>query len=263
MSTSLKCHGQVPGFSFDLEKPQIIELPNKINQISGLAYWASDTAVLAIDDDHGNLYKIPLQKDPNIQQWKFSKDYDYEDVVLVDNIVYVLRSNGQIVYFPFSFPITETNTAEAPVKGSNEFESVHKNPLSDELILLCKDCKADKKEESSAYSFDLETKKFKQKPVYVVKKNEIEKKYGGKIKKFKPSATNINPVTGETYMLSSINHLLVVADAQMRIKTVGWLDPELFPQPEGLCFTPSGDMLISNEATEKQKANILIFRLKK
>jgi hypothetical protein len=56
--------------------------------------------------------------------------------------------------------------------------------------------------------------------------------------------------------------MLVVADKNFTIKEVRRLDSSIFKQPEGLDFTPSGDMLISNEAGGSGNANILLFRQK-
>jgi len=42
------------------------------------------------------------------------------------------------------------------------------------------------------------------------------------------------------------------------------LNPAIFTQPEGISFTPSGDLIISNEAGDKYNTGtLLIFKLKK
>jgi hypothetical protein len=42
------------------------------------------------------------------------------------------------------------------------------------------------------------------------------------------------------------------------------LAPKLFTQPEGITFTPWGDLIISDEAGDKYgKGNLLIFKPKK
>jgi hypothetical protein len=37
----------------------------------------------------------------------------------------------------------------------------------------------------------------------------------------------------------------------------------LFKQPEGITFTPKGDMIISNEAADRGVAEILLFKYNK
>ncbi len=55
----------------------------------------------------------------------------------------------------------------------------------------------------------------------------------------------------------------MIADNKGNVKEVYELDPVIYKQPEGITFTPWGDLLISNEAAESGNANILIFKSKK
>jgi DNA-binding beta-propeller fold protein YncE len=91
----------------------------------------------------------------------------------------------------------------------------------------------------------------------------VMKKLGLPKMKLKPSAAAINPVTNELYILASVNNLLVVTDRQGKFKEVYVLDPGIYKQPEGITFTPAGDMIISNESHETGLANILILKNKK
>ncbi|MDQ3844123.1 MAG: SdiA-regulated family protein, partial [Bacteroidota bacterium] len=58
----------------------------------------------------------------------------------------------------------------------------------------------------------------------------------------------------------SVNNLLIRAEEDGAVKEVYPLDPKLFKQPEGIAFTPNGDMIISNEAHNEGPANLLVFR---
>jgi hypothetical protein len=243
---------------YDLSKPEIIKVAKEVNQISGIAYYENDNAVFAIDDDHGNLYKISLEKDPKVEKWEFGKDNDYEDLALVKDSFYILSSYGKIVSFPFSFPITSIKETDLDLSGKNEFEILYFDKAANRLIMMCKDC-ADDKGENSAYAFDLKTNAFILNPVLHLKKKDIEEKLAKQISKFKPSGASMNPLTGEVFIISSVNKLLVITDANMQVKEVYELDPALFKQPEGICFTPKGDLLISNESAKEGKADILRF----
>jgi hypothetical protein len=92
----------------------------------------------------------------------------------------------------------------------------------------------------------------------------IAKAIGEEKIKFKPSAAAINPITKDVWIVSSTNQLLVVTDNYGKVKSVYTLNPIIFRQPEGITFTPWGDLLISNEAGDKYgTSNILIFKPKK
>ena len=76
---------------------------------------------------------------------------------------------------------------------------------------------------------------------------------------FRPSAIAIHPLTDEIYITSSVGKLLVVLDREGLISDVHALNPALFRQPEGICFSPEGDLYISNEGKEG-KGYILKFK---
>ena len=91
----------------------------------------------------------------------------------------------------------------------------------------------------------------------------IAEKLGIDSLNLRASAAALNPVTKDLYILASENKLLVVLDRKGNFKDVYRLDPGLFKQPEGLTFTPFGDMLISNESGKEGSANILIYKYQK
>jgi uncharacterized protein YjiK len=81
--------------------------------------------------------------------------------------------------------------------------------------------------------------------------------------KFKPSAAAINPVTDELFIISSVNKLLVIADRKGNPKQTYPINAGLFKQPEGITFTPEGDLIISNESADRGVANLLFFKYNK
>ena len=78
--------------------------------------------------------------------------------------------------------------------------------------------------------------------------------------KFKPSAAAIHPLTGQLFILSSVNKVLVIADKNGVPEKVYNINSGLYKQPEGLAFTPEGHLLISNESGDTGAADILIFK---
>ena len=62
-----------------------------------------------------------------------------------------------------------------------------------------------------------------------------------------PSAIAVHPKTNEVYILSAIDHSLVVFNQFGFITNYSELDAGLFPNPTGLTFAQNGDLLISNE----------------
>ena len=236
-----------------------VKLPLELDEISGVAFYPVDSSIFAINDEKGWLYKI--KRNTQIKRWKFSSGADFEDVVLLDSIFYVLQSNGNILRLTFS----EQNTVQVEQfyfdrtgKSENEFEILYYDPGKKKMILICKDCESDKKKSLTTFSFDPYSGQYSDQS-FQVDVTKIAAAIGEEKIRFKPSAASINPKTGDLFIISAINKLLVIADTDGHFKQVYKIDPGIFKQPEGLSFTPNGDLIISNEAADVGVADILFF----
>lgn len=247
---------------YDFNNPIKVTMPSGLNEISGISYYAKDSSVFAEIDEDGILFKIALNGSNKMQQWRYDKKHDFEDIVMHDSSFYILQSNGDIetvkykgdslVHVKCKFPDAD--------KKSNEFETLYyDNDLG--LIMLCKNCEEDKKKVVTAFVCKPDSSVYN--VTYQMDIKKIAKKTGDDKIHFKPSAAAINPVTNDLYILASVNKLLVVADRSGKVKDVYTLDPTTFNQPEGITFTPWGEMLISNEKGDEDAATILIFKPKK
>lgn len=247
---------------YDFSKPWMRKLPVELDEISGIVYYPKDSSVFAINDEFGWLYKIHLVGLQEISKWKFSGGADFEDLVMIDTIFYALQSNGTIITFTFGGGNNVLRDETVFPEKGNEFEILYYDSVFHKLSLICKDCDADKKKSLTKYFFDPASRRFEDTTRSIdVKKVAIM--MGEKNLKFKPSAAAIHPITGELFIISAVNDLLVIADQQGNLKISFKIDGKLFKQPEGIAFTPAGDLLISNEAADKGAANILFFKYHK
>ncbi|MDB5200051.1 MAG: hypothetical protein JWO92_2014 [Chitinophagaceae bacterium] len=248
---------------YDLNHPVEFTLPEGLSEISGISYYPKDSSVFAIIDEDGLLFKIYLNGSGTIKQWRFDKKHDFEDVVMHDSTFYVLISNGDIETLKFVGDSIFANKSklEDASKKTNEFETLYYDDALG-LVMMCKDCEDDKKKIVTAWGYSPDSMAYNP-SLFSIDVKQIAEKTGDKKLHFKPSAAAINPVTNDLYILASVNKLLVVADRKGNVKEVYPLDPVIYKQPEGITFTPSGNLLISNEAAESGNANILIFKPKK
>lgn len=262
----VSCNSQVsysspPGY--DLEHPVKVFLKSDLSEISGIIYYPKDTSVFSISDATGSLYKIFPDRSGLIQKWKFGTNHDYEDLQKVDSTFYILSSKGDIVTVKFNInsPM-QVNNYQINDKEKNEFETLYFDSALNKLVLICKDCKEDKKSSVSTRAFDIATNTYTDGP-YKIDVKKIDKLINLKEAKFKPSAAATNPLTHELYILSSVNKLLVIADKNGNVKTLYQLRPSIYKQPEGMAFTPAGDLLISNESGKQGDADISVIKHKK
>lgn len=249
---------------YDFANPKVLDLPGELDEISGIAYYAADTSVFAEIDEAGTLFKIPLKNPQDFKKWTFDKKRDFEDMVLIDSTFYILVSNGDVVTINFvgdSLQTFKSDFSDAK-KNKMEFETLYLSQDKSKLIMICKSCEVDKKKTLSSFS-------------YVYNKDSVGAYTFDSImdvspvldkmkdaKHLKPSGGAINPVTGDLYLLSAIQHLIMIFDENGKFKKMYDLDPAIYKQPEGICFTPEGDLIISNEFAETGLANLLLMKNK-
>lgn len=246
---------------YDLNHPYKIKLAPELNEISGIFFYPKDTSVFAISDASGFLYKIFPGKNGLMQKWKFGRNHDFEDLQFHNGIFYILSSTGDITSIKFiNADSLQTDEYKFPL-GKAEFETLYFDTTINKLVLVCKECKEDKKKEVSTISFDINSGSYSAGP-YKIDAGKIARVLQNEKIKFKPSAAAFNPLTGDLYILSSVNKSIVIADRNGNVIDAYKLNPALYKQPEGIAFMPNGDLLISNESANAGPALIFIIKLK-
>jgi uncharacterized protein YjiK len=246
---------------YEISRPHLIQLPGALDEISGLAFYPKDSSLFAIVDEDALLYKFQPKSPKTLHFWPFGKKRDMEDIVLMDSTFYVLVSNGDVITIRFSGDSLSTEKSDFSPESKKvyEFESLYIHD-SGHLTLMCKDCDSDSSSGVSTFLYDINTKQYSASVTFNT--SQIPNTKGKKKFHLKPSAAAINPVTGEVYILSAINNMLVIASPNGTIKEVYPLDPDYYKQPEGIAFTTNGDMFISNEFAEMGTPTLLFMKNK-
>lgn len=250
---------------YDLNRPQQFVMPESLFEISGVAFHTRIPEVIyAEQDEEGKVFSYNLQT-KDVHSVKFGKGGDYEDLAIGGEQVYVLRSDGRIVGFSFS----DLRSGEIrdvkewkEVLPKAEYEGMFFDPGSKLLYVLCKDCPSEfRKGEAGGYMLKVSGENVTRAGRFAVS-GIFPKEGKEKNRKMKPSAIAKNPLTGKWFILSSVNRLLVVANKKWQVEHAYPLNPDVFRQPEGIAFDPSGNLYISNEGSQTHAANILKFSLK-
>ncbi|WP_231426129.1 SdiA-regulated domain-containing protein [Pedobacter sp. Leaf250] len=251
---------------YDLANPVKYNMPQNLFEISGIVFHKGDPSrVFAIQDEDGDLFYLGLS-DKQSKFTKFGGKGDYEDLAIINNYIIVLKSNGEL----HTFPISEINKPEAAnvIKTKDlvpkaEYEGLAADEKTGTVYVLTKEVKKGKKDETEIFAFKFDGGKFTPNGTFTLSSKEIAGLSGESKLKFRPSALAKNPSTGEWYVLSSMNKLLVVTDASFKIKAIYPLKGSFFNQPEGIAFDRDNNLYISNEGGTLSAGNILMFKLKK
>lgn len=233
-----------PSAPYDFETPALIHyLVEDLAEISGLTVL-DEHHLGAIQDEDGDLFVIAWQTGEVRAVTAFGKSGDYEGVERVDDRVFVLRSNGTLFEVAgWDGEGMEAEQHKTFLKSRNDTEGLALDDQARRLLIVCKEDPGGGLDGVRAvYAFDLETQELLENPVFTVPLDAFENG-----KDFKPSALAVHPLTGELYMLSSVQKVVVVLGQDGTLRA-NWPLPEaLFPQPEGLAFYPNGDLFIASE----------------
>ena len=257
------------------------KLPDKLNEISGLTCYKKNELAM-IQDERGNIYFFNTITGNVHDKIDFSGDGDYEGVEVVDGDFWVLRSDGDLYRVKMDKgKSTKTKKYETELSVKNDTEGLGYDKKNDRLLIACKgrpyidDKKG--KEKKAIYAFRLDDKELKKKPVIKIDLDELKELRNYNIfarlgidflsyfypskgdVTFQPSGIAIHPHTNHIYILASVGKMLIVCDEEGEFLAAVSLNPNVFIQPEGICFDQEGNLYIANEG---QELNATIFKFK-
>jgi hypothetical protein len=246
-------------------------LPKELKEISANVF-VDDVRMACVQDNDGIIYIYNLQTENIDEQIQFAGKGDFEGLALVRNTYYVLRSDGVLYEVqPQKGKAPLVKTYELPLKAENETESVCFDNDNNRLLVAVKTKDLHETDKKGIYSFDLKTKQMSTNAVvYIESKVSVDdndegngKGKGKKKKKekgeIKPSEIAVQLITRDFYILDGPSARLFVTDAKGNIKSKFELDRNTLPQPEGICFSKSGDIYISSEADKNNHGMIVKF----
>ncbi len=250
---------------YDLNKPEKFNLPESLFEVSGITFdkGRNDT-IYAIQDEDGKLFRLAWDV-PKQLHTKFAKKGDYEDLAIVRDRAYVLKSNGTIFTFPMSEVYYEEPQGISEMKGllpKGEYEGMYGDETTGELFVICKNCAGDNSKNSvSGYVLKAGPDSvITQTGGFAINVDQIKAITGKVARGFRPSGIAKNPVTREWYIISAVNQMVVVVDQQWNVKDAHHLNGNMFIQPEGVAFDKAGNLYISNEGDDLFSGNVLKFR---
>lgn len=235
------------------------DMPDYLKEISGLAYMDADRFA-CVQDEAGTIFVYNTATSSVEKEISFATRGDYEGLAVVDQSVWVVRSDGHLfevrninsqrpVIYDYSTPLTAKQNVEGLCYDKN----------NNRLLLAIKDEEPGNVNYKGVYSFDLAKKEMAEAPVFKLDlTDKLLTDDAGKKKKavVNPSDIAINPVTGNIYITDGTKSKLLITDPKGNIKSYYQLNSSEFVQPEGIAFKPDGELFISNEGN-KQAGNIM------
>ena len=253
---------------FDLKHPsQTWKLPEQLKEISGIVKLGGDS-LLAIEDLHASLYFLKLQN-PNasiIATLPFAanqKDkFDIEDVTIIGDTIYALWSHASVFKIWNWRSKIQSKEFSTFLDKKNNTEGLAYDPVSGDLLIACKKESGDEDEKKSTravYEFDVKTGELKPEPFLLIEKKDFKKFIADKVEFF-PSGIAVHPFSHDIYIISTKGNKCIACYSHSgQLKSFEYLDKDLLPQPEGICFDASANLYISTEGKHGEAAAIYEF----
>lgn len=241
-------------FSFDFDNPEVVKLPEKLKEISGLAGWKEDGQLLAVQDEDGLFFIVDANTGDITDAFKFGKDRDYEGITHDGNTIYVLERDGDLHLLEYEAGTKEyeARKLETDFSYRNDTEGVAYDAKTNSLLIVPKENELSKdlgKYQRGVYRYHIETGVLDATPAYILDLKVIGGVIYGQEKPhlMKPSGIAIDPLTDDVYVIASVGNILVVLDRAGELKHIEILREKIFKQPEGICFDKSGNLYLSSE----------------
>lgn len=265
--------------TYDLNHPaRTWFLPDVLKEVSDIALL-SENEIACVEDEHGLVYVYDLSLARVTDKVHFASKGDYEGLAVAGQTVFVLRSDGKLFELANLKHHTSTQTHDLHLPIA-ESEGLCYDAARGRLLIApkSKNQSVFGKDIRPIFAFDLKQRVVAEQPALEINLRDIRRfakrhdlpvlrqadkdgKGSHSALRFVPSAIAMNPKSGDMFVLSSADHVLISCTTTGEVTGYALLDPELFRQPEGIAFFPNGDMLISNEASG-QRATLLLFRCK-
>jgi uncharacterized protein YjiK len=238
------------------EKVTIItkwQMPSFLNEISGIC-WVDEERIACVPDEQGIVFIYNISSAKIENQIQFADSGDFEAITKTDDAYYVMRSDGHIFEINTSLKKTVVKQYHILINEPNDIEGLFYDETEKRFLIVNRLPDPQAPTKKSIYSFDLSTKKLIDKPIYeidlsgilIIKENDEDKK-----EVFLPSDIAIHPITSDIYLVDGIHSSIQIIDATGKIKSYIKLDKNDFPKPEGLTFSPKGDIFISSEGIKQ------------
>ena len=109
------------------------------------------------------------------------------------------------------------------------------------------------------YEFDVKKGELKPNPFLLIEKKDFKKFIADKVEFF-PSGIAVHPFTHDIYIISTRGNKCIACYSHSgQLKSFEYLDKDLLPQPEGICFDASANLYISTEGKHGELAAIYEF----
>lgn len=247
---------------FDLDHPGSVQaLPSGILPFSDICILDS-TMLIAIQQGQGSLVLYDFIQNQFQTLNPLVANQGIRDLATVDSTIYLI--DEQMFVYRSRAPYDSTSTQQVCNETLNwSSAAICHHALTDRLFILPQMDSTNESSLRSVYTYNLNQNRYSETPLFTYDLDEVEafaNEHGVRLTSLRMSALNdsvyglnldptaiaIHPKTNDVYVLSGSDRSIVVFDQNGTIQNFAILDKSYFPNPSGMTFSKTGDLLISN-----------------
>ena len=238
-------------YSLEAESVMQWRLPDRLNEISGLALTPSGR-LLAVDDEVAIIYELDFDDGGIVKKFAFGKPVvkgDFEGIAVADDLVYLTTSTGRVYVAAegadgqrVTFDNFDTELGEYC-----EIEGLVQSTDNTRLYFLCK--KVRKKYRANGlklFAWDIAARKMLPDESITLPEREVVQRL--RIDRFSPTGVTIDEHSGNWIIVASRQRVLVEVNADGELVNARHLElATRHRQAEGIELANDGRLLIADE----------------
>lgn len=240
-------------------------LPSTLQNISAIDFIPSGK-IACLQSEIGSIFIFNLVTGDIDDEIVFGPPGDYEGLVIVGKSAYIACADGRILevddYHSDSPKVTEYGTH---LTVAEDVSGICYDRKNKRLLVTARSIDDANQFYKGIYAFSLGQKRMAVKPAIRIdlRSNVFSGMQPRNLQSvFQPSDIDIHPVTGLIYMIDGTRRQLLRMRQSEAIKDLTELNRAKFFQPEGITFTPSGELFIASRGERDEPALLLRVRIR-
>jgi hypothetical protein len=236
------------------------ELPASLKMISGIDFIDA-TRVACIQDEIGTIFIFNTETGEVEKEIPFAPPGDYQGIAIMKDDAWVSTADGRL------FEVSDYRSEKPVVKEYGTHLTIRHNAeglcldqKNKRLLVAIQGVDEGNNSYKGIYAFDLSVKRMGVNPPIKIdlKDSVFARQPGKKIQTvIQPSDINIHPITGDIYIIDGTRSQLLLLGESGAVKFLIGLNRENFNRPEGISFSPSGDLYIAEAGTKQEPGRLL------